>query len=71
MEIIAQKNNETFLVLAKNSKEPGERIGFIADSKARVRYQEQSIESMIKFGYWKDYKGSQGLLKEIDKYKKV
>lgn len=70
MKIIAQKNNEIFLILSRNNKDPSKRKGFIVDTLKEIIFPEQLMEALIKFGYWEDYVGSQDLIKEFKKYKK-
>lgn len=70
MKIIAQQNNEVFLVLSKDNKDPLKRIGFVVDMKRESIFPKQQIEVIMKFGYWEDYEGTQDLLKEFKKYKK-
>lgn len=70
MKIIGQQNNEIFLVLTKDSKDPAKRKGIIVNTLLEVIFPEQLMEALIKFGYWEDYEGSQDLIKEFKGYKK-
>jgi len=65
MEIIGKQSQGSYLVLTKDDKDPMKRKARVLDLIQGKLFKEQSLEIILKQGYWQDYSAPKGELKAL------
>lgn len=65
MKIIGIKGKDTYLILTKGHDDPFKQKARVLDVSRETFYPELKLHSILMRGYWKEYTGSQDLLKEL------
>ena len=63
MKVIAQKNNEVFLIQVSDDPETSQ--GIIANEFRGMRFPQRPLQTIFAQGYWEDCEHSDELLKRL------